>query len=60
MTDARQEELSDLLAEQREGVLDERGRTRLADLMSEYRRGLALKARATLLAVDRGLAPPLP
>jgi hypothetical protein len=59
MTDAQQEELSDLLADQREGMLDAPGRVRLAEVMGAYRRGLVLKARATRLAVERGLAPPL-
>jgi hypothetical protein len=59
MTDAQQEELSDLLGDQREGVLDAAGRARLVEAMGAYRRGLVLKARATRLAVERGLAPPL-
>ncbi len=41
-----QQELSDRLADAREGRLDEAGRVRLDELMARYRRGLVLKARA--------------
>jgi hypothetical protein len=50
-----QAELSDRLAEAREGTLDPAGRVRLDDLMADYRRGLILKARAWKEAVSRGL-----
>ena len=54
-----QEELSGLLADAREGVLDAARRARLDGLMADYRRGLVLKARAWNEAVARGLrAPP--
>ncbi len=54
-----QEELSGLLADAREGVLDAAGRARLDGLMADYRRGLVLKARAWNEAVARGhRAPP--
>jgi hypothetical protein len=53
-----QEELSDRLAEAREGTLDAAGRGRLNVLMSQYRRGLVLKARAWNEAVARGLRRP--
>jgi hypothetical protein len=57
-----QEELSELLAGAREGGLDPARRGRLDDLMTRYRRGLVLKARAWKEAVDRGLRaiPPGP
>ena len=53
-----QQELSDRLADAREGRLDEAGRTRLDELMAHYRRGLVLKARAWEEAVARGLRRP--
>ena len=48
-------ELSDLLANNRENGLDESGRHRLAELMAEYQQGLLRKARAWKIAVARGL-----
>jgi hypothetical protein len=59
MGDTEQTELSDLLARQREGTLDDRERGRLDLLMGSYRRGLVRKAQALKVAVDRGLQPPL-
>lgn len=53
-----QAELSDLLADAREGSLDGARRARLDDLMADYRRGLVLKARAWNEAVTRGLRTP--
>jgi len=55
----QQEELSELLARNREGVLDQQGRARLDELMQVYRRGLVRKAQALKVAVERGLRPPL-
>jgi hypothetical protein len=55
----RNEELSDLLADQREDVLDERGRVRLDELMQIYRWGAVRKSEALKVAVERGLIPPL-
>jgi hypothetical protein len=55
----RQEELSALLAELREGTLATSQRARLEELMAGYRRGLVLKARALSEAVARGLRPRL-
>jgi hypothetical protein len=49
------DELSDLLARNRENELDESGRRRLAELMAEYQQGLLRKARAWKTAVARGL-----
>jgi hypothetical protein len=54
-----QEDLSDLLERQREGVLDEGERRRLDDLMRIYRAGLVRKAQALTVAVNRGLRPRL-
>lgn len=59
MTADENQELSDLLARNREGTLDEPGRARLDELMQVYRRGLVRKARALKVAVERGLRPPL-
>jgi hypothetical protein len=59
MEAAQQEALSDLLAGNREGVLNETERERLDDLMQHYRHGLVRKARALKAAVERGLRPPL-
>jgi hypothetical protein len=53
------EELSDLLARNREGQLDEAARRRLDELMHSYRAGLVRKAQAMKVAVERGLRPPL-
>jgi hypothetical protein len=50
-----QEELSVLLADAREGVLDAARSARLDGLMADYRRGLVTKARAWDAAVTRGL-----
>ena len=55
----QQEELSDLLAGNREGLLQEAQRDRLDELMRIYRRGLVRKARALDAAVARGLKPRL-
>ena len=55
LTDQDQEELSCLLARNREGQLDDTDRTRLDALMQAYRRGLVRKAQAWKIAVARGL-----
>lgn len=54
-----QQELSRLLAQQREGMLAPRERERLELLMRVYRRGLIRKAQALQVAVERGLQLPL-
>jgi len=59
MDPGQQAELSEFLDLQREGQLAELARTRLEDLMTAYRRDLVRKARATKVAVERGLIPPL-
>ncbi len=48
-------ELSDLLADQRESRLTADGRKRLDELMTAYRSGLLVKARAVNEAARRGL-----
>jgi len=53
------EELSNLLARNREGQLDEAARRRLDELMQIYRSGWVRKAQALKVAVERGLRPPL-
>jgi hypothetical protein len=59
LDDARQEELSGLLAMVRQDGLTTPDRKRLDELMATYRRGLVLKARALKEATARGLKPPL-
>lgn len=56
---ATQNELGDLLAEQREGTLAAEGRVRLQELMNIYRQGMVRKAQALKVAVERGLQPAL-
>jgi len=58
MAESDQEELSDLLAKQRERELDGAGRNRLANLMDQYRRGSVVKAQALAEAAKRGLKIP--
>ena len=55
----QQEELGNLLARNREGLISNAERARLDELMMAYRRGLVRKARALKVAVERGLRPPL-
>jgi hypothetical protein len=55
MANEDQEELSRLLAHNREGQLADTDRTRLDALMQMYRRGLVRKAQAWKVAVARGL-----
>lgn len=57
--DALQSDLSDLLARNRDGDLNDPDRVRLDRLMAEYRQGLVRKARALREAVSRGLRPSL-
>jgi len=58
MDAAQQEELSELLARNREGQLSDVEHKRLDELMQIYRRGLVRKAQALKVAVERGLRPP--
>ncbi|HMQ52467.1 MAG TPA: hypothetical protein PKE64_22985 [Anaerolineae bacterium] len=53
------DELSDLLALNREGRLEDTARRRLDELMRLYRVGLVRKAQALKVAIDRGLRAPL-
>ena len=55
----QQDILSALLADNREGQLDEAGRAELDRLMGEYDRRLLRKAQALREAVKRGLREPL-
>ncbi|KAF3886239.1 MULTISPECIES: hypothetical protein [Nostocales] len=59
MVPQQQESLSDLLARNREGQLNELDVSQLDELMQIYRRGLVRKAKALKVAVERGLKPPL-
>ena len=59
MTAKQHEEISDLLADQREGLIDEVGRKRLDELLQIYDRYLLRKSEALVIAVQRGLKPPL-
>ena len=55
----QQEELSRLLALNRENQLSPAEQQRLDELMQLYRRDLVSKAHALQIAVQRGLKPPL-
>ncbi len=59
MDSGQQEELSNLLAHNREEELNDSERQRLDALMWIYRRGLVRKAHALKVAVARGLKPRL-
>lgn len=52
-----QDELSDLLGQNRESTLSAEGQIRLNELMQTYRRELVRKAEALKIAVQRGLRP---
>jgi hypothetical protein len=54
-----QEELSRLLAENKQSELGPTFRKRLDELLADYRRGLIIKGRAVNEAVSRGLIPRL-
>jgi hypothetical protein len=59
MDESQQEELSDLLNRNSEGLLDDDGKERLEDLMAIYDQALLRKSEAIAEAVKRGLRPPL-
>ena len=59
MTLEQHEEIRDLLADQRESVIDQAGRARLSELLQLYDRSLLRKSEALKIAVQRGLRPPL-
>jgi hypothetical protein len=58
MDEGQQEEMSDLLAQQREREITDEGRVRLDELLDLYRHGTLRKAEALHVAVQRGLRPP--
>ena len=55
MSESDQEELADLLDDQREGMLDQARRLRLDELLQVYRRGMVRKSEALKVAVQRNL-----
>ena len=55
----QQEQMSELLARNREGQLDDVQARQLDELMQVYRRGLVRKAKALKVAVERGLKTPI-
>jgi len=57
MDASRHRAMSDLLQSQSERLLDGCERSRLSELMDEYRSGLLLKARAIRAAAVRGMKP---
>ncbi len=59
MSDADEQELADLLDDQREGSLDQHQRLRLDELLQAYRRGMVRKSEALKVAIQRGLRPEL-
>ena|SRR5712692_3055359 len=59
LTEEQQQTLSELLALNREGVLDSAGQRQLDELMRLYERGLLRKSQAMRIAVQRGLLEPL-
>jgi hypothetical protein len=59
MPSTQQQELSDLLALNRENSLTGKDVAQLDQLMQIYRRGLIRKAEALKVAAQRGLRPPL-
>lgn len=59
MDEDQQAVLSELLARQGEGALDDSARPQLDELLRTYRRGLVRKAEAMRVAVARGLIAPL-
>lgn len=59
LASSQQDELSELLARNREGSLTSNDRSRFDALMSDYRRGLTRKAQALQVAVARNLITPL-
>jgi hypothetical protein len=59
MPPQQQEIFSDLQARNREEQLNEQETIQLNELMQIYRRGLVQKAKATNIAVKRGLIPSL-
>jgi len=59
MDQSQQEEMSDLLAAQGDGTIDDAGRKRLKELLDIYGDGMVRKATALQVAVERGLQAPI-
>jgi hypothetical protein len=59
MDEDQQEEMSNLLAQQREREITAEGRVRLDELLNIYRHGTVRKSEALRVAVERGLRPPM-
>lgn len=59
MSHEHQQELHDLLAQQREQCIHHSAQARLDELLHIYRRGMVRKAQALKVAVERGLQPSL-
>lgn len=59
MSKREQKQMSDLLARQREGTLDDTARAQLDAVLGAYRRAMPRKAQALNVAVERHLRPPL-
>lgn len=59
MDQAQSDELSGLLAQQREREITADGRTRLRELLDIYEFGMLWKAEGLKVAVQRGLLPPM-
>jgi hypothetical protein len=59
LDDHQQNRLSNLLSNQRENQLTTPDHQELTFLLKLYRRGLLRKAKALVIAVERGLIPPL-
>ena len=59
LTDEQDASLSDLLGQNREGMLDVEGQRALDEMMRLYEQGLLRKAQALKVAVQRGLREPL-
>lgn len=58
-TDEQHDEFSELLAMNREGEIDAKGKERLDEFVKFYEKGLLRKAEALRVAVERGLREPL-
>src|SRR5439155_8850911 len=59
MNDAQNEELSKLLAQQREREISDEARVRLRELLDIYEYGMLWKAEALKVGVQRGILPPM-
>jgi hypothetical protein len=59
LNDEQEAGLSELLEQNREGMLDADGQRKLDEMMRLYERGLLRKSQALKIAVQRGLREPL-